>query len=786
VGLLTSRRTTLVLLSLLTPACFPTQFKLCKEAGTCPPPPEDAGQKGCASDVQCAAPLARCFISESRCVECLSDADCAAGICDGEAHECTLQPDSCATAQQLMLGSAPITVRGDTRRAQDDTRLACALPGSVGNDLVYTFQVARQQRLIATATPLMASALMPVLGLRKVCNSVEPQDNAACAYGGPASAEAVLTADVDSGTWYLWVDSEGDSAGAFELTLALTDTSSAESCAAPTALVFSGGRALLTGDTRGHTDDSKGQCGGGGAPDNVYTFTLSTPQRVSVLLEPLSGLFAPALYVRGQSCTDTSAAAQIWCGAAPSGQPIAVELPRLMPGQYHLFVDGAGSTADTFEGPFRLTVTLLDAVPAPTNDVCSTALPLLLPANGVGVVSVQGDTSGASPDALGCGGTGNDLVYTLQLTAPRRVAARVTPLAGSTLRPSVYLRQVNRCDSEALADQLGCAIAPTAGAVASLTAPSLPAGLYYLWVDGAQGTAGAFDLTVELQAAPPPPTNDLCQGAIALPLATGVVTVTGTTVSAGDDASLLCTVPSGGFSPDVVYTLDVPQEQALAIDLTAPSGSALRPVFALRPPQKCASDAVLDNVVCAWDDPQLPSRTVLTLPSVDPGTYSLWIEGDGSTQGDFSLRVVTSPPALVPQNDWCGDVAVPTLVPGQPVSGDTRNANDDDQGRCGQVSGANGETAPDVVYRFGLLTAQTVKLTVTPDATTGALFRPVVYVRAPNSCASSTQAAHIGCAVAANYGDPVTLDLGVLQPGTYSVWVDGAGLSSGTFSIRLQ
>lgn len=761
---------------------------LCEELGTnCPPPPADAGTPGaCSTDVQCAPPLSRCFAAESRCVACLGDSDCAAGVCDPGTHACALQPDSCGTAQRLTVGDLPVKVLGDTTRANDDTTLACALSGSVGHDLVYSFQVDRPRRLVATATPESGSALMPVLGLRKVCNSVEAADNVACAYGGSLSSAAVLTADVQAGTWYLWVDGEGDSAGAYQLELSLTDTSTSESCAAPTQLFFSGGRTQLSSDTRGHTDDSSGQCGGAGAPDNVYTFTLTTAQRVSIQVEPLSGLFAPALYLRGAGCTDTAASAQIWCGTAASGGKLAVELPSLQPGRYHLFVDGAGATADTSAGPFRLTVTLLDAVPPPTNDSCVNATALPFPANGLGVVSAQGDTSGASPDGLGCGGTGNDLVYRLELLGPRRVGARVTPLAGSTLRPSVYLRQVGKCDSEALADQLGCAAASTAGSTALLVAPSLPAGLYYLWVDGVQGTAGAFDLVVELQAPPPPPSNDVCMGAIALPLATGAVTVTGTTVSAGDDASLLCTVPSGSFSPDVVYTLDVPVKQALAIDLTAPSGSNLRPIFALRPPQKCASNATFDNLVCAWDDPQLLSRTVLTLPEVAPGIYSLWIEGDGSTQGDFSLRVVASPPAPLPDNDWCGAMNVPSLVAGQPVNGDTRNAADDDQGRCGLTYGANGETAPDVVYKVTLVQAGPLKVTVTPDATTGALFRPVVYVRAPGSCSSGTLAAAVGCGVAANYGDAVTVNLGTQPAGTYSVWVDGAGLSSGTFSIRLQ
>lgn len=661
----------LLLVSSLFWGCSPREVPECPGAASCLVPDQDSGVTGCADDTRCPASAPRCLVAQSRCVGCLSDGDCAAGACDPVTNQCTLLPDSCGTAQKLSVGDALVTVKGDTTRAVDDTQLSCALPGTKGNDLVYVFTVDRPRRLLATATALTGSALMPVIGLRKVCSSLAPADNAACAYGG-TTPSAVLATDVQPGTWYLWVDGEGDSAGAFELNLQLEDTSTAESCSSPTPLVFSGGRVELNGDTRGHTDDSSGQCGGSGTPDNVYAFTLADAQRVRIEVEPGTALYAPAVYLRGADCSDTRSAAQVWCGTAAGGQKVDIELPHLEAGTYHLFVDGVGSATAPSAGPFRLVVTLLDAVPPPTNDVCATATALAVPTSGLGVTTVQGDTSSASGDALGCSGTGNDLVYRLELTGPRKVSARVAPLAGSTLRPSVYLRRPGQCESDALANQLACATAASAGSTASLLSPSLPAGLYTLWVDGVQGTRGAFELTVELSVAPAVPANDVCMAPGALALASGVVTVSGTTVSAGDDTDLLCTVPTGGYSPDVVYSLNVPVRQAVAIDVTAAAGSALRPVVGLREVLKCSSQAVLDNLNCAWDDPQLTNRTVMTLPSVAPGSYSLWVEGDGATQGDFTLRVTTSPEALPPHNDWCGDTSVPTLTVNTPLNGDTR------------------------------------------------------------------------------------------------------------------
>ncbi len=626
---------------------------------------------------------------------------------------------------------------------------------------------------------------MPVIALRTLCSSLAPANNLACAYGGGAYSAAQLTADVAPGTYFLWIDGEGGTAGAFRLDLLLEPTTTTETCASPTPLVFAGGKVDLNADTRSHTDDAAGNCGGAGAPDSVYTFTLTEPHSVQIEVDP-SSTFAPVVYLRQGTCMDTSSASQLWCATGTAGQTVTTILPALAAGTYFLFVDGATATGDSSAGPFHLKVTLLDAVPPPPNDTCAGAIELMFPASGLGTVDVQGDTSNAQSDSLGCSGTGPDVVYSLNLIAPRQVGIHVTPQSGSQLRPVVYLRQPNACASEELQDQLGCAEAAQQGASVTLDSPSLPAGLYYLWVDGAQGTAGAFDLNVELAAPPPPPANDMCPGAITLALASGPVTVTGTTVSAGDDAHLSCTIPSGAFSPDVVYTIVLPTEQALAIDLTASAGSQLRPIFALRDQASCGSNSLNDELACAWDDSQTIQRTVLTLPDVPAGTYALWVEGDSSTQGDFSLRVSASTPAVEPTNDWCGDTTVPAIGT-SPRSGDTRAAFNDDEGECGFEFGSNGEEAPDVVYKLNVTTQQSVTITVTPDALTGALFRPVVYVRAPNQCSSVLLSpTPVCCQVATEYGQPVSLTMPYLAAGVYSVWVDGAGLSSGSFAIRLQ
>jgi hypothetical protein len=129
---------------------------------------------------------------------------------------------------------------------------------------------------------------------------------------------------------------------------------------------------------------------------------------------------------------------------------------------------------------------------------------------------------------------------------------------------------------------------------------------------------------------------------------------------------------------------------------------------------------------------------------------------------------------------------LPSLSSASATAGDTRGASNDDEGGCGFPFGENGENAPDVVYHLTVNTPQTVTVTVTPDPMTGALFRPVVYVRAPGQCTDVVPPTPLGCQVATDYGQSASVTLPNLAPGTYNVWVDGAGLSSGGFSIRIQ
>ncbi|MBI3184047.1 MAG: hypothetical protein HYZ28_18085 [Myxococcales bacterium] len=760
-------------------------------ARRCAPSAPDAGAPSCTTDRDCTSSAPRCRIETGLCVGCLSEGDCLSGRCTD--FRCVPLPDTCQTAEALDLSPGSATVTGDTSRATNDTRAYCSASAATGPDLVFSFTLTEKRRLVAVARPEPGSSLRPVLMLKSACDPLDSSTNLGCSYRPTGAAETWLTVDgLSPGTYWLWLDSDGDSAGAFTLTLSAESPQPAESCASPKVIAPFKGELLLSGDTSQAKDDAAGSCGGLGAPDQVYALELAVAQRLKLELTSLAPSYYPALYLRRQPCESADPATQLTCvKAVPYGQPmpISVELSRLEAGTYYLFVDGipAGGSGSG-GGPFNLKLFVSDPLLLPTNDGCAGALALPVPSSGFGTVSAQGDTTLAVGDTMGtCGGSGPDVVYKLSLSRPTQLTASVGAATGSALRPVVYVRAMGKCGSELFQDQLACSVAPPGGSTATVTTPGLSPGEYYIWIDGYFGSKGAFALTVDLAAPLSVPSNDTCASPQQVPISAGYALLTGTTSGAKDDTTS-CEFPSGSTAPDVVYAIDIPAKQALSVDLKAMQGSALEPVITLRPAGKCSSLSLADEVFCAWGDPQFPDRAVYNVGSIDPGTYFLWVDGDYATHGQFSLRVGLGPAVPLPPNDDCLALPLPALQTGVAVVGDTRSAADDGKGSCGGLAGASGDYAPDLVYQFSLGATKSVTVTVTPDLADGQLLRPVVYVRGPGSaaCPSIYASDQKGCHVAAAYGGQAVLSLANLAPGSYYVWVDGAGHSSGKFSVKLQ
>jgi hypothetical protein len=294
-------------------------------------------------------------------------------------------------------------------------------------------------------------------------------------------------------------------------------------------------------------------------------------------------------------------------------------------------------------------------------------------------LTVQGDTTLAKNDALGCDGTGPDLVYTVQLPAPARVRVRVTPLAGSLLQPALYFRRENQCESQVARDQLFCVAAGQGGFPALLEVPWLEAGRWFLFVDGKARTSGAFDLTLELSPPPPPPPNDSCTLPTSLPLSSGAVFLPmETTVGATPSATTCGDTPG---TPDVAYTFTLASRQAVSFDARALPGSRLLPVLTLKPAGPCVITSLLPLNSCGFSDLQVPDRAVAVVPALSAGTYTVWVSGDLATQGPFSLRLTTGPALSPPPNDACNSVGgLIAFNVGGTAAGDTRAAGNTTEG----------------------------------------------------------------------------------------------------------
>ncbi|MBE2248260.1 MAG: hypothetical protein IAE78_01850 [Myxococcus sp.] len=747
-------------------------------SGQCVAPASADG--GCTSKAACAAPTPLCA-PDGRCVACLSNADCPQGSCDMRAGLCVAAAaESCGALSSFIdVSSAALRLRGSTASAANDAHLSCAIPGSPGPDVLFGLRVPQRRRVTATVRPLdPVSGFQPVIGLRTECSVASTE--AACGFTMLGGDRATLVAELNPGSFFVWVDSETQTGGEFELELGFDDAPNLDSCSAPSLL--RGGSAIdVSGETLGLIDDVAASCGGAGAPDAVYRLTVDVPRRARLEAVGLSG-FKPTLSVR-RACAD--AQSEIACAPALTSSTSVIELPSLEPGDYAVLVDGPASGAPA--GRYRLRITLSEPVPPPSNDTCSTALELM-PSGGASTVSLQGDTTLAKNDAVGCDGTGPDLVYTLQLPAAARVRAQVTPLAGSRLQPALYLRRENQCESEVVREQLFCTAAGQGGFPALLEVPRLEAGRWFLFVDGKARTAGAFDLTLELSPPPAPPQNDACSTATVLPLASGPVFLPNeTTVGASPHASTCGDTPGAA---DVAYSFTLTSRQSVSFDARALPGSRLLPVLTLKPAGVCAVSALLPLGTCAFSDLQVPDRAVAVVPALNPGTYTLWLSGDLATQGPFSLRVSPGPPLNPPPNDGCGSSgSLIALNVGATASGDTRAAGNSTEGRCGFPLGANGELGGDVLYTFQVAAlTPSLSITVQPDPVSGSLMRPVIYVRggaaANNQCTYA--GANLGCQAAPDFGAPVTLTLTNVPPGVYSLWVDGAGLSAGAFSLSIR
>jgi len=243
--------------------------------------------------------------------------------------------------QPVMMNLAgPVTMTGSTEDIMGKLKATDAhsgpfCGGSGGPEVVYAFTLDDWRQLSISVT----SAHTPRVYIKK--------DDCAGGEVVACGEDSFATGVLQPGTYYLFVDADGNlQKGDFALTVtpAPPDAPDNDTCAVPQQLVFQNNTSQVSGMTLFSSDDYSAACGGAGAPENVFQFTV--PAGISALNISVDADFAPAMYLAKENCDG----APIACVPADTYQ-------MGWPGQgtYYLFLDGKGADA---KGLYTLTVTM--------------------------------------------------------------------------------------------------------------------------------------------------------------------------------------------------------------------------------------------------------------------------------------------------------------------------------------------------------------------------------------------------------------------------------------------
>lgn len=472
---------------------------------------------------------------------------------------------------------------------------------------------------------------------------------------------------------------------------------------------------FFTVNTTGATFDYALSCGFGSRPDVVATFTLTEPR--SVTIEGEADTFSVVLSLR---TTCDASASEITC---ESGFPGTIRRRSLDAGTYFVVISG------NTPGEISLDVSFDAPIDPVANDTCATALPIG-PTGGTFTetfVEVRDDLT------IGCGFSGSpDLVYTFTTTTEQDV--RVT--AQSTTGESMAWEIRSTCTDATSA--LRCVY----GGPATGRVYRLPAGTYFVVVEGPSYRDVDFMLTVELLTPSDPPAGDLCSDPIPLTVGTAY---TGSFLDMQDDIDVSC-----GFRyRDVAHSFTLPSASDVTIELDGGT-------FANMSLRGTCDDGA-SQLICVSGD---PART--RLRGLGAGTY--YVIAESSSGSSYTLRVDAAPPTMVVPvsgNDTCATAHVVPAAGGL-FTGNTTGLVNDYTAVCGSGAGS-----PDAAFELTLTGRSRVVA-----STEGSSYDTVLHIHR-DPCTS----AELHCDDDGGAGVTSLLDR-VLDAGTYYIVVDGFGTGS--------
>jgi len=458
--------------------------------------------------------------------------------------------------------------------------------------------------------------------------------------------------------------------------------------------------------------------------DLVATFTLTEARSVTIQAE--GDFFTVAASLR-TDCTDRTS--EIAC---ESGFPGLIRRRSLEPGTYFIIV-AASST-----GAIGLDVEFGPPIAAAPNPTCATATDVSAGGRFMGsFVEVTDDVM-----MTGCGFTGSpDLVYTFTTTMEQDVTISAQAVTGESLSYAV------RSACEMADTQVRCDYGnPAAGVL-----HQLPAGTYFVIVEGPTFRDVDFTLDVAFGPPTPPAAGDTCGNPIVLVDGTPAM---GTFLDKQNDIDVSC-----GFRyRDAVYEFTLTEARDVLLELDAGSfaNASIRPT--------CDDGAT--QIRCTSGNP-VRQR----IRNLAAGTY--YVIAESSRGGGFDLSLTTTAPTVamaVTGNDNCSSAHVVPATGGL-FTGDTSTLLPDLGARCG-----SGATSNDAVYQLTLTSRSRVIA-----STDGSSFDTVLHLHT----ATCTDRGESFCDDDGGEGSASLIDQ-MLDPGTYYIVVDGFGASSsGSYTLEV-
>jgi hypothetical protein len=396
--------------------------------------------------------------------------------------------------------------------------------------------------------------------------------------------------------------------------------------------------------------------------------------------------------------------------------------------------------------PVVLDVAYLSPTPAPTNETCGTAIPILFDAPVIAdVVDVTTDVGTVCP------GLSGDLLYTFTLDAPSNVHIYANSIDGDGM-PAVSLRDAACALPE---NEITCQSAETV----HIFRHALEAGVYNIAVSASAPTVVSTTVVKEAPTSPLP--DETCVGS---PLLEPNKTIDVTFQNRQDDIDVGCI----SSAVDVAYRLDVPVTSDVLLVERISSGDTA----GISLNKLMCADAT-DLMICSLGS-QSPLRT--NKRNVAAGEYRVVAESMlGLPVQVTAFMRKTAPAIVVPFADGCADVlAIPAT--GGFFQGNTANATASFQAGCDQGGGPE-FGARDQLLKLTLPAKKRVVLDMAASA-----YSTLLDVRKGPDCPGIE--VFQGCTV--GYGTNKSfLDL-TLDAGVYFIQIDGYNQEDGPWFLDIR